>query len=209
MAKRTRKAKPTKPVLSATQLRAEESVGEDVRKHAEYKLEAHGVHDTEGGVMDGHHLRRLACARGLEAFVKANAKRKTVLITEPMLRAASSYQADVEASHGSSSHEIKVFVDRSSGGVELVSQQRIDAAKRISQINSRMSPTLRVIVDAVVINNPDKMFTEVFAPLTRRKLDSVRDKLLDGLAWLAVEYGHSSNFERDVQHWLKTGEVRP
>jgi len=94
----------------------------------------------------------------------------------------------METAQGSYSHELKPFVNRSSS-VQLISQKQLDANKRIKSIERRISPTLRVIIEAVVVHHPDKPLSQVFRGAKRARLDTIKGKLRDGLYWLAVEYG--------------------
>ena len=181
-------AKSNKHNQSATRIAAAQSLNEHARKKASYEIHEHGDRDSDGNVIDGHHLRRTACAKGLERFAKPHSTRSQPFLQTYHLVAASMYQTDVEAAQGSFSHEIKPFVDKS-GEVQSVSQKRIDAAKKIGQINIRMNPTQRVVVDTLVVYNPDKSFSEAFMKPGQKKRDKIKGHLRDGLHWLAIEYG--------------------
>ena len=51
---------------TATEIAAAQSVTPEARSQFAFQMHEHGDRDKEGDVIDGHHLRRLACCKALE-----------------------------------------------------------------------------------------------------------------------------------------------
>lgn len=185
-----------KPQLSATEIAAETSLSPQARQQAYFIRTAYAERDHEGGMMDGHHLRRAAPVRGLESLVKPNAKRKTPFLEFFHLEAARRYHADIEKAQGYHSHELREFVQGGGGARDGAQIARLEASDRLERIRLRMDPRLRGPLDMVMIHHPDRMLSQIY--LSRRARDTAKIKIKHALSWLAVEYGLTSNAAANV-----------
>lgn len=176
--------------LTATEREAESSLSPHARQHAEYVRTVHGVHDAEGGVMDGHHMRKIAPVRPLEGWARKNPKAKEPYLDAIHILAANKYHDLIEAAHGRMNHEIKEQVD-SSPNPEGRTLGFIEANDILTRIHVRMPMDFKSMADLIFVKFPDKSAAQIWPNRTLRNIS--REIAKDMLIWLAAEFGLTSD----------------
>ena len=152
--KRKPKQRPTKRQLSATEIEAEKSLPPEAREHAAYAIERFAMRDADGSTsnaLDGHRMRRVACAKALEGLVVKQPRSEGPFLTPVQAQAASVYQGDLDACHGGQSHEINERVQMS-GSPDLAQCYQLDCLNRVARIGHRMHPDQNKAVRTVIEN---------------------------------------------------------
>lgn len=188
MAKNRTKRKPTKRQLSATEIEAEGKLALEARQHAAYAIERFAMKDAQGdaqNALDSHRMRRVACAKALEGLAVIHHRAKQPFLDPIHLQAASVYQGDLDACHGGGSHEIVERV-QSSGSPDLAQCYQLDCLNRVARIGHRMDPAQNKAV-RIVLENRDMSLTRLWPERTAQRY--AKERIKDGLVWLAREYG--------------------
>ncbi|GLQ20378.1 hypothetical protein GCM10007854_13330 [Algimonas porphyrae] len=185
MAKRKRRQRLTKPVLSPIMIAAEASLTAEAREHFKFRSERFAERDLEQGTMDGARMRRVACARALEGLVVKQHKASAPFLDPVHAQAASIYQGDLDACHGGQSHEIVERVHMS-GSPDMAQCYQIDCLNRVARIGNRMCPDQNRSV-RLVLEHRNQSLSRLWP--NRAQRNAARYRIRDGLDWLAQEYG--------------------
>lgn len=186
--KRKPKQRLTKRQPPATEIQAENSLPAEARQHASYAVERFAMRDAEGSAsnaLDGHRMRRVACAKALEGLVVKQPRSEEPFLTPVQAQAASVYQGDLDACHGGQSHEINERVQMS-GSPDLAQCYQLDCLNRVARIGHRMHPDQNKAV-RTVIENREMSLSALWPERTAQR--RAKELIRDGLDWLAQEYG--------------------